>query len=200
MARKSSKQYSELFTPQYNLEKLTNKQIRETNKRLDKLSQKYATKNQWATNIMLSKFETIKPDFVDKKGRLKQVSNKTKLSELRNISRITQQFLESKTSTIAGIRETKLNRKEGLERILGVKLTNKETADIQKLFSDKDFNNIADKIGYKETLTLLTDAHDNSMNKEKFIDSFKLYLDFGNDNDLKRSISKLYNKNKEIWS
>lgn len=198
MARKSSKQYSNLFTPRYNLEKQTNKQIRETNKRLNKLSQKYSSKNQWATNIMLSKFETIKPELV-KNGRIKEISSKTKLNDLTNIARITQQFLESKTSTIAGIREVKLNRKEGLERVLGTKLTNKEVADIQKLFSDKDFNNIADKIGYKETLALMTDAHDNSMNKQKFIDSFKLYVDFGNDNDLKRSISKLYNKNKEIW-
>lgn len=102
-------------------------------------------------------------------------------------------FLNSKASTLRGVKEIK--SKQVLSLANTFDFTMSEAESLYRLFEDKDFTSfIPDRIGGSEAIILFQDAISQKLGKEQFLERFKMYVDGVTDVELKGKVSKLYNK------
>jgi len=135
--------------------------------------------------------------------------------ELLEINKLTENFLESKTSTLSGIEEVEKGIKENISANLDeYDMTPSEVDSLYKLYEDKDFIALRKYLDPSELQALMmevkeykdrlkeTDLSDDEINQaglSKFAELFVNYAGLdkkssGLDMDLQESLSSLYNK------
>ena len=106
-------------------------------------------------------------------------------------------FLNMKTSSVKGIADVIRKQKRNIKLSLSDmdnEITDKEAETLYNFFEDKDFNKISDYLGASETWTILEDAKSKEYSEEEFIKSISNYITIGNDMDMVKSLSNIYNK------
>lgn len=77
-------------------------------------------------------------------------------------------------------------------------MSDEDAETLYSIFEDKNADFIVDKIPGSDVLAFLSEAKEINMTKstfeEQFLNYFGEYIDFGNDNDIKRKIDYIYNK------
>lgn len=130
------------------------------------------------------------------------VPPKANRTQLISLNKAMRNFLDSKTSTVSGIREIERQQKDNISNILGDfdsdEISNDEIETLYDFFEDKDFNNVTKEknIMPSDMWITLTTAKEEKWTKEKYLKNIYNYnpdLDM-NDLDLKESLISIYNK------
>ena len=130
------------------------------------------------------------------------VPTKANRTQLISLNKAMRNFLDSKTSTVSGIREIERQQKDNISNILGDfdsdEISNDEIETLYDFFEDKDFNNVTKEknIMPSDMWITLTTAKEEKWTKEKYLKNIYNYnpdLDM-NDLDLKESLISIYNK------
>lgn len=175
----------------------TIKKANETNKRLKALKNA-GYKGSWASKKLEKRLQAKTLKAYDKSGRVK--TDKIKRmnnTQLVAMNKKMDQFLESKTSTPKGIRETRDATIESLRKTLSDELRGKVSAEDAEfyydMFGSDDFNFFAEKIGASTLWTLIDEAIEDNDTEDGWLHRLSLYITL-NDKDIRERAIRLYNK------
>ena len=168
--------------------------VGQTNKKIAKINNIYGV-NSWATKKLKTRLTIPQLDVI-RKGKVK-ISNNLSLTQLKGVINAINLFNNSKTSSIKGIKSVIKNQKNNIKDLLSdeeVDITNEEANTLYDLFKDNDFNDITKYIPASDVWALLQDAKEKGQSKEQFLATMSDYIDFGSDEDMKKSIKSIHNK------
>lgn len=221
MAKRYKRSYVSNKTNKNELFREVQKQVRETNKRLEKLSRGYdinkAVRNPktgryerankevkrvsydngtWASKKLINRLETSTLDAWSK-GRVVIRENMT-ITQLRAVQKATSQFMVSKTSTLKGIESVKETTKASLKATLSDddigSLSDSEVETMYNMLSDKDFSFLSDKVGASTAWALIEDAKEHNDTEQGWINRLNRYAFEINDVDIRNKAVAIYNK------
>lgn len=221
MAKRYKRSYVSNKTNKNELFREVQKQVRETNKRLEKLSRGYdinkAVRNPktgrferaskevkrvsydngtWASKKLINRLETSTLDAWSK-GRVVIRENMT-ITQLRAVQKATSQFMVSKTSTLKGIESVKETTKASLKATLSDddigSLSDSEIETMYNMLSDKDFSFLSDKVGASTAWALIEDAKEHNDTEQGWINRLNRYAFEINDVDIRNKAVAIYNK------
>ena len=221
MAKRYKKTISSKSTNKQELYKQVQKQVRETNRRLEKLSRGYdvnrAVRNPktgrferkssevkrisydtgtWASKKLINRLETSTLDAWSK-VKVKIRENMT-ITQLRAVQKATSQFMASKTSTLKGIQSVKESTKASLKSTLSDEdigeITESEVETMYNMLSDNDFKFLSDKLGASTAWSLIEDAKESSDTEQGWINRLNRYAFEINDVDMRNKALAIYNK------
>lgn len=221
MAKRYKRSYVSNKTNKNELFREVQKQVRETNKRLEKLSRGYdinkAVRNPktgrfervskevkrvsydngtWASKKLINRLETSTLDAWSN-GRVVIRENMT-ITQLRAVQKATSQFMVSKTSTLKGIESVKETTKASLKATLSDddigSLSDSEVETMYNMLSDKDFSFLSDKVGASTAWALIEDAKEHNDTEQGWINRLNRYAFEINDVDIRNKAVAIYNK------
>ena len=184
MSPEQAKLYNEL-------KKLSKK----ANQRLVRLERAFG-KDTWASKRLRNKLDIESLQAWTKTGRVK-VNKKMTITQLKATIKATQQFLNSKTSRVKGVKEVKKTTISNIAKSLGTEeeeLTNEEAETLYDLLSEDYITDLTKYIPPSELWALIEDARASNDTEQQFIDRIKDYIYFGNDNDMINKLKIIYDK------
>lgn len=150
----------------------------------------------WASKKLINRIDTKVLNAWKKEGKIK-VNKNLNNTQLLALQKAVNQFLESKTSTIKGIREVADARIKGIQETLSDELrgrVSEEDAEFYyDMFEEDDFNFFADKIGASTLWMLIDDAKMMDASEDDWLSMLSNYITL-NDLDLREKAIRLYNK------
>ena len=174
----------------------TRRLIDEANRRLKGLKQA-GYKGTWAGKKLASRLDTKVLKAYGKDGKIK-VNKQLSNTQLLAVQKATRQFLESKTSTIKGIKSVKESTIESLKASLSkdIELADVDAEDAYEMLSNKDFDyfNSAERVGASTMWALIEDAKEFDQNEETFVNNLMNIWDFSNDLDAIDKARRLYDR------
>ena len=118
--------------------------------------------------------------------------------ELIELDRATKKFLQSKTSTISGIKEVEKTIKQNIKNKLDeYDLSKQEIETLYNFFEDEDFAYIRKYIDPSDLWVFIENAKQGNMYVDDWIKSIEDYIgseSFGRDEDLRDRLVNIYNK------
>lgn len=174
------------------------KEVKRANQRLVRIERETG-RNSWAGKRLESKLDSYINAWTDS-GRVR-INKSMSMTKLHAIQKATRQFLESQTSTVGGIKKTIKNQKQGIKQSLSreyeddiEELSDEEIEALYDMFEDDYAKDIMQYVPSSDIWQLIIDAKENKDTKTQFLERIETYLDFGNDLDMKKKISHIYNK------
>lgn len=164
------------------------------NKRIKDISKEYGTRS-WSTKKLQDKL-SISTLNAFKQGKVK-ISANTSNTQLKAINKALQTFLNSKTSTVKGIKQVMSSQQRNIRQNLGnmdMNLSKEESETLFSFFADNDFNNITNYMPPSDMWVLLQEAKDKKMSLSNFGKQMSDYIDYGQDEDMIKSITNIYKK------
>lgn len=147
------------------LYKDTLKLQQEVNARLKSLS-RHHKKGTWASKILVNKLDKSTINAIDGKGRVR-IKPSMNITKLSNINKTLKNFLSSKTSTHAGIKQQTKSTLSGIKKKLEV---DDETAEmLYGMFGDDSMEWLIDKIGASEAWVTVVEAKEMNDSEDDFI-------------------------------
>lgn len=221
MAKRYKRTSSSINSSKNQLYKQVQKQVIETNRRLEKLSRGYdvnkAVRNPktgrferaskevkrvsyergtWASKKLINRLETSTLDAWS--GRKVKISKDMTITQLTALQKATSQFIASKTSTLKGIQSVKESTKASLKATLSdedlKEITEDEVETMYNMLSDTDFKFLYDKVGASTAWSLIEDAKESNDTEKGWINRLKRYAFEINDVDMKAKALAIYNK------
>lgn len=221
MAKRYKRTSSSINSNKNQLYKQVQKQVIETNRRLEKLSRGYDVnkavrnpktgrferaskevkrvsfeKGTWASKKLINRLETSTLD-AWRGGKVK-ISKDMTITQLTALQKATNQFMASKTSTLKGIQSVKESTKASLKVTLSdedlKEITEDEVETMYNMLSDTDFKFLYDKVGASTAWSLIEDAKENNDTENGWINRLKRYAFEINDVDMKAKALAIYNK------
>lgn len=221
MAKRYKRTSSSINNSKNQLYKQVQKQVIETNRRLEKLSRGYdvnkAVRNlktgrferaskevkrvsyergTWASKKLINRLETSTLDAWS--GGKVKISKDMTITQLRAVQKATSQFMASKTSTLKGIQSVKESTKASLKATLSdedlEEITEDEVETMYNMLSDTDFRFLSDKVGASTAWSLIEDAKESNDTEKGWINRLKRYAFEINDVDMKAKALAIYNK------
>ena len=221
MAKRYKRTSSSINSSKNQLYKQVQKQVIETNRRLEKLSRGYdinkAVRNPktgrferaskevkrvsyergtWASKKLINRLETSTLDAWS--GGKVKISKDMTITQLRAVQKATSQFMASKTSTLKGIQSVKESTKASLKATLSdedlEEITEDEVETMYNMLSDTDFRFLSDKVGASTAWSLIEDAKESNDTENGWINRLKRYAFEINDVDMKAKALAIYNK------
>lgn len=179
-----------------NLEKETEKLVKQANAMLDSLQRRYK-KGTWASKKLLDRLSSKNLQVVTRKGKIKFPKSATR-QQLIAINKAVSQFMKSKTSTKKGIKSV---RKQTLETLQGslsrddIELSYEDAEKFYEMFGNNDFKTLADKIGSSALQACIEDAIESGDSEQDFIKRLEWYGGVSmNDLDIREAAQRLYKK------
>lgn len=221
MAKRYKRTSSSINNSKNQLYKQVQKQVIETNRRLEKLSRGYdvnkAVRNPktgrferaskevkrvsyergtWASKKLINRLETSTLDAWS--GGKVKISKDMTITQLTALQKATSQFMASKTSTLKGIQSVKESTKSSLKATLSdedlKEITEDEVETMYNMLSDTDFKFLYDKVGASTAWSLIEDAKESNDTEKGWINRLKRYAFEINDVDMKAKALAIYNK------
>ena len=166
----------------------------QANKRLRDIKNEFGSLG-WAGQKLKQKVDISVLDAWRSKGI--KINKSMSEKQLKAVIKAIDDFLKSKTSSVKGIKQTIKKSQESLRQTLSledVNITVEESKTLYKFFEDTDFNKLVNYLGASETFAIIQDAKESNDNNNDFIERIERYLMIGEDEDMKRSLSNIYNK------
>ena len=221
MAKRYKRTSSSINSSKEQLYKKVQKQVIETNRRLEKLSRGYdvnkAVRNPktgrferlskevkrvsyergtWASKKLINRLETSTLDAWS--GGKVKISKDMTITQLTALQKATSQFMASKTSTLKGIQSVKESTKASLKATLSdedlKEITEDEVETMYNMLSDTDFKFLYDKVGASTAWSLIEDAKESNDTEKGWINRLNRYAFEINDVDMKAKALAIYNK------
>lgn len=165
------------------------------NQRLVRLERAFG-KDTWASKRLRNKLDIESLQAWTKTGRVK-VNKTMTITQLKATIKATQQFLNSKTSRVKGVKEVKKTTISNIAKSLGTEeeeLTNEEAETLYDLLSEDYITDLTKYIPPSELWALIEDARASNDTEQQFIDRIKDYIYFGNDTDMIIKLEMIYEK------
>lgn len=185
----------ELNEKQQELYNELKKLSKRANQRLVRLEREFG-KDTWASKKLRNRLESNPIQAWTLSGRVK-VNKSMTMTQMRAVIKATEQFLNSKTSTVSGVKKVKKTTIAGLAKSLGTDeetLTNEEAEALYDMLSDDYVTDILKYIPASEFWALVQDAKEQHDTEQQFINRMKDYIDFGNDKDMVIKLTSIYIK------
>lgn len=192
----TNKNYGYTGTKTFNLQdyRSLQKEIHKANQRITRIESRYG-EGSWAIHDLYGKLNMARKA-ITPFGQIR-ITRDMSQAQLNLVRRSVKEFLKSKTSTLTGIRETKNNIMDGLQRSLSstqdVNISDKEIESLFKLVEDKDTRGTVEKIGASTLWKLMIDSKEKKDNKLDFLARVKEYYNYTNDQDVKDDLKNFYN-------
>lgn len=192
----TNKNYGYTGTKTFNLQdyRSLQKEIHKANQRITRIESRYG-EGSWAIHDLYGKLNMARKA-ITPFGQIR-ITRDMSQAQLNLVRRSVKEFLKSKTSTLTGIRETKNNIMDGLQRSLSstqdVNISDKEIEALFKLVEDKDTRGTVEKIGASTLWKLMIDSKEKKDNKLDFLARVKEYYNYTNDQDVKDDLKNFYN-------
>ena len=173
-------------------EQLYRELVRKTgqaNRRISAIKKEFGSLG-WSGNKLKEKTEIALIDAWRSRGI--KVNKNMSETQMKATLKLLNNFLESKTSTIKGIKKVMREQQENLKTQL--EITPEESQTLYSFFSDNDFNFITQYIQASDLFLLLQESKEQNDSTERWLDRVSGYLDYGQDEDLKRALISIYNK------
>ena len=142
----------------------------------------------WAATRMLNYLSADIINAVTKKGYIK-FNKKLSVGQMKAILKATTNFLNSKTSTVQGVKEAR--QKIIDEYRLTQDLSYKQAESLYSFFESEDYK-LTDEVKYEVQKIAITVAKQ-GRDDEYFIERVKDYIDYGNDEDMKSQLVDIFN-------
>lgn len=166
----------------------------QANKRLRDIKNEFGTLG-WAGKKLKEKVDISVLDAWRSKGV--KVSKSMSEKQLKAVIKAIDDFLQSKTSNVKGIKQTIKKSQDSLRKTLStedINVTAEESKTLYSFFEDTDFNTLVNYLGASETFALIQDAKESNDNSDEFISRIERYIMIGEDEDMKQSLENIYNK------
>lgn len=166
-----------------------NKQIKEVEKAVGE--------NTWAVRKLRDKLEaeTVRA-FSEHHNVL--ANKKMSITQLRAVNKALEQFMSSKTSTVAGIEEVRQEVIQKISKTLtedrGRNISYDEAETLYNMFTDNDTDELIKDMGASAFWDVLESAKEVSDSEEQFADRIARYAQREIDVDMRRKISNIYYK------
>ena len=169
-------------------------EVKRANQRLVRLERRYGV-NTWASKKLQSRLNSELVDSWTESGRVK-LNKSMSITQLKAVSKATKMFLNSKTSTVSGVKQTIKNTKSGLKKILenGESIPDDEIETIYDLMSDDYLRELSEYIPPSDLAVLLQESREKSDNEKDFTKRIGNYIELGNDIELKNKLTSIYKK------
>ena len=145
------------------------KNIARVNKRIKNIEKNYGDKS-WAINQLYNKIDSDLVKGINKRGYVR-VNKSMSNIQLKAIEKATSEFLESKTSTLTGIKSTVKDVKRSLQATFGDAdhpITTREINQLYDLVEDKNKRDLTQQIGASELWATLIQAKEQNMEFDRF--------------------------------
>lgn len=142
----------------------------------------------WAATRMLNYLSADVINAVTKKGYIKFNKNLS-VGQMNAILKATNNFLNSKTSTVQGVKEARQRIID--EYRLSQDLSYKQAESLYSFFESDDYK-LSDEVKYEVQKIAVTVAKQ-GFNEEYYIERVKDYINFGNDEDMKKQLVDIFN-------
>ena len=142
----------------------------------------------WAATRMLNYLSADIINGVTKKGYIKFNKNLS-VGQMNAILKSTNSFLNSKTSTVQGVKEAR--QKIIDEYRLSQDLSYKQAESLYSFFESDDYK-LSDEVKYEVQKIAITVAKQGG-DDEYYIERVKNYINFGNDEDMKKQLVDIFN-------
>lgn len=171
------------------------RKVGQANKRLRDIEQEYGSLG-WSGTILKNKTSNFLVNTWRGSKGIK-ISKDMSLKQLQATTKLINNFLQSKTSTVEGIKRMMIAQQKALRENLSTEeheVTKKESEALFHLFGDKDFSVISEKIKPSDIFALLIDVKEKKLKLNEFKNRISQYIEIGQDSELKKSLANLYNK------
>lgn len=141
-----------------------------------------------------------------KSGNISMVGLKGKsMTQVTGIEKAIDQFIKNKTSSVKGMLKLYDERREELSRMFDddefVKsLSNKDLKTIYSVFQSREYDRESRRFDSKTFFTLYTQAIDQKKDKEWFMNEMDVYMQTGQDEDLREALEDIYDKYISIYA
>ena len=173
--------------------------IKQVNKALKSLREEDLYKESVAVENLFNLLESNTVNLKQtKSGNVSIVGIKKKsLTQLTAITKAINEFKKNPTSTVKGMKELYKERKEELRGWLEDKefvdsLGYDDLRKIYSVFQSNEYERTSKSFDSKSFFTVYTQAIDEKWNKQRFMREVKHYIDYGNDENLKKDIKTIY--------
>lgn len=166
------------------------KEVKRANQRLIRLESEFGVE-KWAAKKLRNRLDTevVKAWTSSSRIRLNKSMN---LVQLRAVHKAVTNFLNSKTSTISGIKKTIARIKKSFKKELDI--TEEEAEAIYEAFDEDLLKWIFQYIEPSEFWNLIQEAKEYHFVEDRFIEEIKAIIDFGNDLDVTEKLQKIYKR------
>ena len=119
------------------------------------------------------------------------------MTQMAAINKSIGEFLANRTSTVEGMTLLYEERRDQLWHMFDDKnfidsLTYKDIKNIYSVFQSNEYKRLQSRMGSPEFFVMMTQAIDKKFDTERFLKEMSLYIDEGNDLDLKDDIESLF--------
>ena len=187
------------LTEKQKLYRQTKQQVDIVNKRLRNL-EKGGFTGTWASGKLINRLNVKKlkgKKLLTTKGVTRvKISKDLSTTNLIAINQATRQFLESKTSTTRGIKETRKSVIKSLKKTFGDmnnEIDYKQAELMYNLFDETDFEDVSRYSNASVVWTVLTGYIKKEINEETLLDQLQRYgnVDYNNDKDLRNKVNEM---------
>ena len=172
--------------------KSLSKMVNKANRRLKRLQNLTGREVSWSGFNLQSKLDNEKTNAWSK-DNLIQISETMSDSQLYRIKNATEEFLESRTSLITGVK--KATKKTIREIGVDLDVDESEAEFLYSMFEDDEYMKYLGKSDKaSEVWALIESAREMRMNQKTFIDRLYEISQLEEDNDITRNAKKIYRK------
>lgn len=119
------------------------------------------------------------------------------MTQMAAINKSIGEFLANRTSTVEGMTLLYEERRDQLWHMFDDKnfidsLTYKDIKNIYSVFQSNEYKRLQSRMGSPEFFVMMTQAIDKKFDTERFLKEMSLYIDEGNDLDLRDDIESLF--------
>lgn len=167
------------------------KEVSKANQRLARLQSFTGRDTSWAAKKLEQVLDNEKIGAWTPASRI-SLSKEMSLEQLMRIDKSISQFLNSKVSTIRGIKKQIKSVKKGFEREFDV--SEEEAEAMYEAFEDDLLGWIFRYIEPSEFWALVQEAREYNYSEQQWIDLIKDYINFGNDLDVLDKLKAIYER------
>ena len=172
------------------------KDVRKANQRIRRIQSKYGD-NAWAVSNLTSKLNTNVIKAINPYSGEIRINKRMSDAQLNAIRSATNEFLQSKTSKLTGIRQAKANMIDSLKSSLSIEdenfyLTDKEAQALYKVVEDRNLRDTAEYIGASKLWDLMIDAKRKNATEDQWYEMLLNYNAFGKDLDAKNDLKRIF--------
>lgn len=185
------------------------KMVATANQRITKIENKYgdnAGLGSWGVRNLYDSLDNNVVNGISQVSGKIQVNKNMSKTQLKAIAKATQKFLDSKTSTLRGINETKKSIRQGIQKSLANPspkvhrdVSDKDAEVLYSFLEDKTLRGTTEKIGASTLWNFLIDAKEkkemgDEFGLKDFLNDVKNHSEVIPDKSMREDLEIIYNK------
>lgn len=170
--------------------------VNKANQRIRRIQERYGD-NAWAIANLTAKLDTKVIHAINPYSGEIKLNKRMSDAELNAIRSATNEFLQSKTSKLTGIKQAKENMITSLKSSLStddIELSDKEAQALYRIVEDRNMRTTAEYIGASKLWALIIDAKAKRATEDQWYEMLLNYNAVGNDLDMKEDLQRIYDE------